>query len=68
MRPVPHCDKIPVPNPSTVKQSSSESNSERSAVDVEHYQEEINDDSPKLFSQTQLDDLTGELDLSKEAA
>ncbi|CAK8672735.1 unnamed protein product [Clavelina lepadiformis] len=64
LRPVPHCDEIPVPNPLTEMQSSSES--ERSAGDGEHYQEGINDDSPKLFSQTQLNDLTRELYLSKQ--
>ncbi|CAK8683994.1 unnamed protein product [Clavelina lepadiformis] len=51
---------------SSEMQSSSES--ERSAGDGEHYQEGINDDSPKMFSQTQLNDLTRELYLSKEYA
>ena len=67
-RPVRHCDEIPVPNPPADMQSSSESEFERRATEGEYYQEEINDNAPKLFSQTQLDDLTRKLNLSKEAA
>ena len=49
IRPGPHCDEIPVPNPLAEMQSSLESKSKRIASDGEHYQKEINNDSPKLF-------------------
>ena len=49
-------------------QSSSESKSERIASDGEYYQKEINNGSPKLFSQAQLNDLKKELNLSEKAA
>ena len=65
MRPVPHCDEIPVPIPLAEMQRSSECESERSVGDGEHYQEGINNNSPKLFSQTQLNNLTRKSFLSK---
>ena len=48
--------------------SFSESESKRSATEGEYYQKEINDYAPKLFSQTRLNDLSRELNLSKETA
>ena len=67
VRPVSHCDEIPVPNPSTELQSSLQFKSERIASDGEHYQKEISNDSAKLFLQAQLNDLPRELNLSKES-
>ena len=68
IRPVPHSDDIPVPTPPLEMQSSLDSESERSESDTEQYQSEMLNDSPELFSQAQLNDLTRELNLSKEAA
>ena len=66
IRPVPHCDEIPVPQPPSEIQSSSES--EETTSERENFENETNDGSPEFFSQSELNDLTRELNLSKEAA
>ena len=57
-----------MPNSPTEMQSFVESKSKRIASEGEHYQNKISNDSPKMFLQAQLNDLTRELNLLKEAA
>ena len=66
--PEPHCDEIPVPNPPAELQSSLESESEIIASDANYRQDAISNSLPKLFPQAELNDLTKELNVSKETA
>jgi len=67
MRPVPHSDDVPVPTPPAVLQESeSSSESMEGKSDYEYTAEQ--DESPRLMSQGDLDDLVRDLYLSKESA
>ena len=70
MRPVPHSDGIPVPDPPATlheSESSSESSQSHSYHDNEYTCSDEHDMSPKLLSQ-ELDDLVRDLNLTKESA
>ena len=62
-----HSDDIPVPiPPATLLESETSSESREDLDDIDFTVE--HDNSPKLLSQTDLDDLVRDLNLSKESA
>lgn len=64
MRPVPHSEEVPIPEPpATVVLSDSES--ETNEVEDDIYVPEMQDKSPKFFSQEDLNNLVRDLDLTK---
>jgi hypothetical protein len=68
--PVPHSDEIPIPNKPPLFEEAvftSESSSPEEGSDDMIYEVE-DDNSPKLFSQEELDDLVRDLDLPKISA
>lgn len=67
IRPVPHSDEIPVPTPSAqLPETESSTESMESQSDMDYT--DTHDNSPKLMSQVDLDDLVRDLNLSKESA
>lgn len=67
LRPVPHGEGLPVPKPpSVLPASDSSSDSAECLSDVDFRVEQ--DNSPKLMSQADLDDLVRDLNLSKDSA
>ena len=69
IRPVPHGPDLPVPEPDVAMESSSESKSDNTAdrAQSEEYMPEEND-RPVPLTQADLNELTRDLNLSKESA
>ena len=70
IRPVPHGANVPVPIPSSPPHSESESSEVGGTSEAETdeiFDEELSD-APQLFSQAELNDLTRDLNLSKDAS
>ena len=68
MRPVPHSDEVPIPiPPDTLSETLSITDSSSSEVDEDEFVAS-GSITPKLMSQSDLDDLVRDLDLPKESA
>jgi len=66
MRPVPHSDEVEVPVPPvTFDELSTDSDSSSTEGNKEDYNDDV---TPKLMSQSDLDDLVRDLDLTKDSA
>ena len=68
LRPVTHCNSLPIPVPPPVLEDVPlASSSENESDNADDYNPE-EDSAPKLFSQNELNDITRDLNLTKDAA
>jgi hypothetical protein len=71
IRPVPHSDEVPVPRFTTLDISEDDAEQDPSVDDVEEdsdFSVPVEDRTPKLFSQGELNDLVRDLNLPKKSA